>query len=356
MRIATFNVENLFSRAKALNLASNEATSRVLARVSVLQALLEADDYDALAIQEAFAAVRTYVDIRVDRGQLFNRQGQVVARSRADWQGVTEFKQERFSDAQRENTARVLKAVKPDIVGLVEVESLPVLRAFNSALLSNRFRHHLLVDAFDPRGIDVALATTRHPIGWMRSHMFSGQKRAGSPGTFSRDCLQAEVDVGADQPIHVLVNHFLSKHGGDTPQKQARRAGQAQAVADLLSSYDLDRDWVVVMGDFNDTPESTPLRSLTAHPGLHDVLGLAFGEDPAARWTYHYRGAYNQIDFLLVSSALRSRWIGAGLERRGIAQLEKLTGGEQKSWPSVDSWRTAASDHAAVWADFDLSG
>jgi hypothetical protein len=34
--------------------------------------------------------------------------------------------------------------------------------------------------------------------------------------------------------------------------------------------------------------------------------------------------------------------------------LEKLTGGKQKPFMGINNWRLAASDHAAVWADFDL--
>jgi hypothetical protein len=85
---------------------------------------------------------------------------------------------------------------------------------------------------------------------------------------------------------------------------------------------------------------------------LFDVLTLQF-PNPADRWTYHYT-KNDQIDYLLVSKPLRDALSGAGVERRGIFDVDKYTAGATKAWPSVDSVRNAASDHGAGWADFNI--
>ncbi len=64
--------------------------------------------------------------------------------------------------------------------------------------------------------------------------------------------------------------------------------------------------------------------------------------------------SYNRIDHIYVSRALADRVAGAGIERRGIANLARITKGVETSFPQVTSWRVAASDHAAVWLDIDL--
>ena len=75
------------------------------------------------------------------------------------------------------------------------------------------------------------------------------------------------------------------------------------------------------------------------------------------RWTYYYaKGKQrNAIDYLLVSDALRPLLRSAGIERRGMAGLSKLTGGAEVEFDGITSWRNAASDHGAVWADFDIA-
>ena len=85
---------------------------------------------------------------------------------------------------------------------------------------------------------------------------------------------------------------------------------------------------------------------------LHDVLELQFGADWKSRWTYKYKKELNQIDYLLVSDPLRDVFESAGVERRGIHEIDKVTG--EIPFPTVTSWTSAASDHGAVWADFDL--
>ena len=82
-------------------------------------------------------------------------------------------------------------------------------------------------------------------------------------------------------------------------------------------------------------------------PNLFDVLEVKLGSDPKARRTYQYAGKQNQIDFLLVSKALKDGFQDAGIERRGMFGAPGVT-----PFPSVTSPTTSASDHAAVWAQF----
>jgi predicted extracellular nuclease len=167
------------------------------------------------------------------------------------------------------------------------------------------------------------------------------------------------VVLPGDQRLYILCNHFKSRGYDTDDTADGRRARQAAQVAKILrDKYDLTSQWVVVAGDLNDNPERAPLRSLLDVPNLHDVLALQFPDTPMKRWTYHYQ-QFEQIDYILVSAPLRQRFRRAGVERSGIYRLKALTtssGGTvdtEKEYRSVTHWTNAASDHGAVWAEFD---
>lgn len=356
LRIASFNVENLFSRAKLLNFEDNAEADALIARLRELRRELSRKEYDRKMILELYAGLKEFVEVVEVRGKLFNRfRTKVVAGGVDDWGGFIDFKRAKFSEAARTSTARVLREVNADVCCLIEVESRAVLKHFCIDRLprTSKFRpysHHMLIDGNDNRGIDVALAS-RLPFRTLRSHV---DDRDAKGEVFSRDCLEVELVHPAGFTVWVLLNHFKSKGYGSQSSSNAKRRRQAERVAQILKeNFDLRRDHVIVCGDLNDTPGSQPLAPLVKQtPHLHDVLALGF-PDAADRWTYHYR-KNEQIDYILVSEPLRAAFRRAGVERRGIFGVEKYTGGATSPFDDVKKPADAASDHGAVWADFEL--
>jgi endonuclease/exonuclease/phosphatase family metal-dependent hydrolase len=354
LRIATFNVENLFSRAKLLNFQNNEKGDALLAEVGKLQRELRKATYDKPEILELYHELKDYIEIVEMREKLFDRAKRtVVAKGARDWSGFVSFKRDKFSGAALTNTARVIREVNADIFCLIEAESRPTLKQFCTDLLPNRgsfkrYPSHMLIDGNDPRGIDVALAS-RIPLRSLRSHV---DDTDGTGVIFSRDCLELELAHPAGFTLWVLLNHLKSKGYGAQATSNEKRRRQAQRVAEILQGYNLKTDLVVVAGDLNDTPESTPLAPLVNVPDLHDVLQLSFA-DPQDRWTYHYK-KNQQIDYLLVSTPLRDALQRAGVERRGIHDVQKFTDGAIEPFDTVAYYTDSASDHGAVWADFHL--
>src|SRR5581483_8008479 len=96
VRIGTFNVENLFSRAKALNKRSFEATARRLAKIGDLENELAKKTYDKDRIIELYREVKDYISFNVTRSEgrksivLFDRRTgkfKVDVKGRDDWEG-----------------------------------------------------------------------------------------------------------------------------------------------------------------------------------------------------------------------------------------------------------------------------
>lgn len=213
----------------------------------------------------------------------------------------------------------------------------------------------MLIDANDPRGIDVGLYSN-YPLGDINTHMFD---KEGNKTIFSRDCLEVEVLLPNGQNLYMLCNHFKSQGYDPEGTSSEKRERQAKKVAQILEKYDLEKDWVAVAGDLNDNPTSPPLQPLLNVKNMYDVLELQYPANPLKRWTYRYK-QFEQIDFLLVSKPLKDRFSKAGVERRGIYNLKKLTTSSQGQvdieieYDTVTSWTNSASDHGAIWAEFGV--
>ncbi len=356
LRIASFNFENFFSRAILLN-RDNDAAKPLLEKFVELQAELSKDTYDKPKILALYKLLAKYIIVRENKGKLLSGASgsnpKVVAKGRDAWEGFVELRRERISDAGQENTVRVLKEVDADVVCVVEMEdrwSLQAVGVHKSIGSSKKYRHAMLIDGNDDRGIDVGVLS-RHPIGGLVSHV---DDRDAKGEVFSRDCLEAEIQLPGDRRLFLLPNHLKSQGFGSPASNDAKRLRQANRVAQILQArYDLKKDFVVVAGDFNadrHAANGVTIAPLTANPDLVDVLDTL----GANSWSYAYRGKTQRLDYLLCSKALADHVTGVGIERRGMWDLEKLTGGSQKPFDTVKGQKTAASDHAAVHVDVNL--
>jgi endonuclease/exonuclease/phosphatase family metal-dependent hydrolase len=372
-RVASFNVENLFARPKVLNFQDKSIGDSILKRIGEFRKILKKTSYttadktklvkefteDASSNDPEKKPLSDYILIREDRGsKLWKKTRTTITGVKASGIGdldlTIEFKKAKYSETARENTAKVIKAVKADIACIVEADNRETLQRFDTELLNSKYRYEMLIDGNDDRGIDVGMYS-RFPIGGIWTHIFDG---AGNSRTFSRDCPEFEIILPNGQSLYLLCNHLKSKGYDIGGNADNRRKRQSQAIADILKHYDLKNDLVVVAGDLNDTPDSGPLKPLMDVSNLFDVLELEFGNDKGKRWTYHFK-SFEQIDYVLVSKPLKDAFLEAGVERRGIAKLKKLTEADpvvtdEIEYDTVTSWTNQASDHGAVWAEFSL--
>ncbi len=345
LRIATFNCENLFNRPRIFK-EKEKRSQELLGYVSLLHAELSKEVFDHKQIDELKKKLSGFATINDVRGK------HNTAAGAGDWLGWVEFIKDPVDDAAVLNTARVISDINADVICLIEVENRPALQKFHDDLLFKDFlqpagksgyEYILLIDGNDERGIDVSLMS-RWPVLWLRSHIQEKKKyKDRLVSTFSRDCLEAQIKLPGEKLLHLMVNHFKSMRPSESdPLSNERRRGQVERVAELVDAHNLQQEYVVIAGDFNSPPDSPSLSPLLQKVGLYNVnLQLEASE----RGTY--RTGKGQLDYLLVSDALKACLQNIYIERRGMFS--------KKKWPHYDTVtgrRTEASDHSSVVADF----
>jgi len=381
VRIASFNVENLFARPKAFNtsdwsigrsvlnaykkvntLFSNPIYS-VADKQQILDLLVELDIYyinSSGAIRRKRTKTYRWAWLRKNRGK-FDRQPkdntesiQIVANGREDWIGWVELAKEPINEIGTQMTARVIRDVSADIIGIVEAEDRPSLVWFNKELLGGLYKHVMLVDGNDERGIDVGMMTRNNfEIESIRSNVDAED----SLGTvFSRDCPQYEVRTPSGAVIHVLVNHFKSQSGGGD-QKRERQAAEVRRIVNNLVAQG---QHVIVIGDLNEGPTAAGNQAENLSGLFNDdsplvdcywIPDFKIGNRPG---TFNSCSLRNRFDYILISQSLRLKFIGGGVFRRGLWGSRKTRPTAWNTYQNMTKSIEQASDHAAVYFDLNI--
>ncbi len=263
-----------------------------------------------------------------------------------------------FNETEKQITGHVIRELDADILCLVEVENMAILERFNSSYLAKlKYRYRILIDGNDPRNIDVAVLS-RHPVAGIHTNRHLRNATNTAP-LFARDCLELDfsivVDGGETKRLTVLLNHFKSMMGG-RKETQPRRREQVEKVIEIVDdrfgpAYDGN---FAVAGDFNDhMGGETALSGLVDHPQL--VNGLDRSPEKE-RWTHYFAkgGDYSQLDYLLLGRPFDQR---AGNPvpttlRKGLPwRAERYVG---PRYEEVGENEPKASDHVPLAVDIPL--
>ena len=188
----------------------------------------------------------------------------------------------------------------PDVIGLAEIENAFVLRRLLGATALRKAGYKIIhYDSPDPRGIDVALlyrSSRQELICSTPIHIDSAR---------TRDILHVRLRDKGGGETDYFVCHLPSKYGGE----KASLSRRSTAVRRLLFAVDsiavipgtssvipgLTRN-LVIMGDFNDTPDSPAFGELSRR-----FVPLAAPLAAKGVGTIRFDGKWELIDHFYVS-------------------------------------------------------
>ena len=354
IRVASYNVENLFARPKAFQTANWALGNPILDAYSEVNRLFQKAQYSRSnlkrirelllkldiyyrnshgAIRRKWTSQPRWAWLRKNRGK-FDREPrdktqdvEITATGRGDWIGWVELAKQPTNETSTRLTGQVINEIAADIIGVVEAEDRPSLVRFNEEMLDNRYKHVMLIDGNDERGIDVGVMTgEQFPIERIRSNV---DRRDQIGEVFNRDCPQYEVRAESGALIHILVNHFKSQSGGGG-DKRKRQATEVRKIADELVAA---RQHVVVMGDLNEGPEKEDTHVANFEPlyesgsPLIDCYSLASFDTGPRLGTFNSCGIHNRLDYIFISKSLKKSFHSGSIFRKGLWGNKKDTPG-----------------------------
>lgn len=202
----------------------------------------------------------------------------------------------------------------PVFVGMCEVENGLVLYRLTHETPLLKFDYQVIHhESPDPRGIDVALLY-RKDIFDLQETKFFRVVFPSEPNRKTREILYTRGVLAGIDTIHVFINHWPSKFGGELESNVGRFAA-ANTLKQKIDSIKLfyPNARILIMGDFNDEPESAPLveglkvclsNAVECPSGLVSISAILKSKGEGS---YKYQGIWGMIDQIIVSQSLLDR-------------------------------------------------
>ena len=178
----------------------------------------------------------------------------------------------------------------PAIIGFCEVENREVLEDLIrfTPLVGSPYEI-ILEESPDPRGIDVALIFRSDRFSYLSHQAISSSKQSRS-----RHILYVKLLGPAEDTLHLFVNHWKSRYGGEkkTRPKRMENAILLRKVIDSLFALDTKTN-ILIMGDLNDEPddesiilglEALPIDRKPETGELYNLFYKSFKEGEGTIW------------------------------------------------------------------------
>lgn len=243
-------------------------------------------------------------------------------------------------ERERDALVGIVAGARPDILGICEIGSREDLGQLQQQLAAAGVE---LPNVHHGGGADTVrhlALLTRFPIIERTTHEDLGFQLEGRQWTVQRGILDVTVDTPSG-PLRCLGVHLKSKREipeADQAMIRLNEARQLRKVVDGILAEDPGVR-LVVYGDFNDTRQAAPLRTVQGSRGSGNRLNMVRLTDSRGEyWTHHwsYQDVYSRFDYKLVTTNLLDAIVN---DESGVLD--------------PDDW-AVASDHRALLLTLDL--
>ena len=372
MKIATFNVQNLFHRDKSLlekpfrkNLADwiNELDTLML---QTSKSLNQQDRIKELAFLIGFEkpSPRPYAILRRKAGFLYMKGLSHSLENKANditnWNGWIELQTVPIHPKATDHKARVIADINPDILLLQEIEDRGSFEDFNQLILPKYdckpYEHSFVIQGNDMNSLEMGIALRQgYNLEAVRTHDINDVINDDG-----KNLIEYEISTPTKEIIW-LLNAYLKKSTKDRNQSDNIRKKQVYKIAEVYNNLIAEgKTNIIIAGTFNAPSYCNSLSPLMKDTDLKDItkhLSFEVDIDKGNDGTYFRLGAYRmgvnikQKDYMLFSPALFNKMKDSGLNRKAMWP-EKHP--QWSIYKSVSNRNVAASEHPLVWGKVDI--
>jgi len=162
----------------------------------------------------------------------------------------------------------------PAIIGVSEIENRAVLEDLVHSKFLKKKRYEIIhYESPDKRGIDVALLYQPRYFKPVHHESFELRAYRNNYRVYTRDQLLVSGYLD-DEMIHVIVNHWPSRSGGEAKSRPLREKAaylNTQIIAKVRKNDPEAK--IITMGDFNDDPTNTSFKKVLQTKGEKSDIG-----------------------------------------------------------------------------------
>jgi len=254
----------------------------------------------------------------------------------------------------------------PAIIGLCEIENRFVLKQLLYNTPFAQFDYRIVQEESpDRRGIDVALLFNPK-VFQVLYHKAIDINFPDAPSSKTRDILYVKGLVFGEDTLHVFVNHWPSRYGGELSSEPRRIFVAQQLAMQIDSLLEKNKDAsIVVMGDFNDYPSNQSVQEILNAGKNRDsnrLINLMPDHKNYSRGTHKFEGEWGILDQIMVSPALLLQDKPIFVEGEAhIFDADFLLQADTKFLGNMPfrtflgmKYRGGFSDHLPIFVDFQL--
>lgn len=265
---------------------------------------------------------------------------------------------------KRNNMYKAILAISENeplaVLGIAEVENQYVLNMlFNQTPLKTHNYRIVHYEGDDKRGIDVALVYCIDKLQLVYTEPVK-VKNPKNRKYKTRDILYAKFYDRRGDTLHVFVNHWPSRYGGEreTIKLRSLAANTLKHRVDSLVFLHQTIPKVIIMGDFNDTPEDPSIKDILCDDVLVNLF--ADGNKLGFEGTLKHQYTWQIFDQIIVTNSLINNDKGLVYRRNSAAIFHgDFLFEKDESFGGVKLFRTYVgpkyfggySDHLPVYID-----
>ncbi len=270
------------------------------------------------------------------------------------------------------NISKVITAIGqwelPEIIGICEIENRKVLEDLTQKTALKKIHYKIIhKESPDRRGIDVGFLYRPDkffPISFEAIRVkfpFDANKP-------TRDILYVKGTNIYKDTLHIFINHWPSRWGGQTETDRKRQFAASVLRAKVDSLFDADKNPnIIIMGDLNDYPTNNSvvkvLKAKTSYDNIENesLYNLAYYlQEIKGKGSHKHHGEWGVLDQIIISGSLLNskNKIHTTLDNAHIFDAPFLLETD-KNYTGVKPFRTyigfkfhdGYSDHLPVYLD-----